>query len=304
MYEDVGTIINKGFSSWVRNLNICIPFVLSLFFNMVLYILLFGLMGFLIFSSNSDIISDPAALSSLSNTELLSMLWEGLTENILLSALLIFVFFLIGIFVQSFFTAGAIGMAKRASETGDTTLSDMLTFGSKNMFRLFLAILLLSLLTLGGIVFLVPGALTIGDLSTVLENPEASVSGIGILGIGIILWSLYMAALSIVLALTEYALVIDELEPLEALSESYRFFKENKMDVLLIWILYLGLTLINTVVSQYAGSNSILVSVITNLFPVVILQPVITVLWTRLYVSRKGRKLYDPSDLLYGLKGF
>lgn len=131
MYEDFGTIINRGLSSWVRNLNICIPFVLSIFFNAVLYILFIGVMGYLIFISNSGIITDPAAISTLSDTEILSAVWGGLTENILLSVLLIFVFFLVGIFVQSYFTAGAIGMAKKASETGDTTLSDMFASGSK-----------------------------------------------------------------------------------------------------------------------------------------------------------------------------
>jgi hypothetical protein len=304
MYEDVGTIINKGFSSWVRNLNICIPFFLSLFFNTVLYMLFFGVMGFLIFRSNSGIINDPAALSSLSNTQLLSMAWEGFTENILLSVLLIFVFFLIAIFVQSFFTGGAIGMAKRASETGDTTLSDMVASGSKNMFRLFLTVLLISLLTLVGIVFLVPGALTIGDLSVVFENPKASVQGISILGIGIILWSLYLMILTVVFSLTQYALVIDELEPLEALSASFHFFMKNKLDVLFIWIFYIGLTLINTAAREYAGSNNILVSGLTFLFPVIVLQPLMTVLWTRLYVNRKGLKLYDPADLLYDPNGF
>ena len=64
-----------------------------------------------------------------------------------------------GVFVQSFFTAGAIGMAKKASETGDTVLSDMIASGSKNIFRLFLTVLLIGLLMLGGIVFIVPGAL-------------------------------------------------------------------------------------------------------------------------------------------------
>ncbi len=303
MYEDFGTIINRGLSSWVRNLNICIPFVLSIFFNAVLYILFIGVMGYLIFISNSGIITDPAAISTLSDTEILSAVWGGLTENILLSVLLIFVFFLVGIFVQSYFTAGAIGMAKKASETGDTTLSDMFASGSKNMFRLFLTVLLLSLLTLGGIVFLVPGALTIGDLSAVIENPEASVPGIGMLGIGVILWTLYIMALSIVLALTQYALVIDELEPLEALSASFHFFLQNKLDVLLIWMIYIGMAFITTVVRDYAGSNSTLVSALTYLFPVVVLQPVITVLWTRLYVSRKGRKLYDPAELLYNPNG-
>jgi hypothetical protein len=79
---------------------------------------------------------------------------------------------------------------------------------------------------------------------------------------------------------------------------------KNKLDARFIWIFYIGLTLINTAAREYAGSNNILVSGLTFLFPVIVLQPLMTVLWTRLYVNRKGLKLYDPADLLYDPNGF
>ena len=300
MYEDFGTIINRGFYSWARNLKICIPFVLNFLFNLILDVLFIGVIGYLIFASNAGIITDP---STLSQTELLSMVWKGLSGNILLSAALILVFILLGMFVQSFFTAGAIGMAKRASETGDTVLPDMVVSGSKNVFRLFLIDLLISLLLLAGILFIVPGALKIGDLSelinALIENPEAlPAMGAGLLAVGIFLWSAYIIFLNIVLSFTSYALVIDELEPLEALRAGFHFFMENKVDVLLVWIIYIGLTSINAVINNYFGPSSILVSGLTLLLPIVVIQPLITVLYTRLYASRKGKKLYDPADLL------
>ena len=295
MYEDFGTIINKGFHSWIRNLNICIPFILDTLFTVVLLILFFIMIVFLIVISNSGPISDPA---SLSDTELLSMVSKGLTGNILLSVIMIVVFVLIGIFIHSFFSAGAIGMAKKASETGDTVLSDMIVSGSKNAFRLFLTILLMGLLLLVGIVFIVPGALTIGDLRIIFENPNAlPPTGAIVLALGIISWTLYVTILSIVLSFTSYALVIDELEPLEALRAGFRFFMENKWDVFFVWVISMGLTIINGSVGSYDG-NSILVSALTSLIPIIIIQPLITVLFTRLYVSRKGKKLYDPVDLL------
>ena len=168
-----------------------------------------------------------------------------------MSVLLILVFFLFMIFVQSFFTAGAIGMAKKASETGDTVFSDMLISGSKNVFRLFLTTLLMTLLLLVGIIFMVPGALAVGDLSLLIENPAAQIQSMGVLSIGMILWGTYIMAVSIVLSLTSYALVIDELDPLEALSAGFRFFMENKLDVFFVWIIYVGMAFINTLVSEY-----------------------------------------------------
>jgi hypothetical protein len=294
MYEDFGTILNKGFKSWVRNLNICTPFILNFLISMILYFLFFALMGLLLFTSSSGSIIDPAALS---NKEIFTMMWKGFSENLGLSVFLLLVFFLFVMFVQSFFTAGAIGMAKKASETGDTGLFDMLVSGSKNVFRLFLTVLLITLLLLVGIIFIVPGAFEVGDLSTLIENPEASVNGVTALAIGAILWTVYIIILNLVLSLSSYALVIDELGPLEALSVGFRFFTNNKLDVFFIWVISIGLTLINSFVSEFAGSESIIIAT-TSLVPVLVLQPLTTVLWTRLYLTRKGGKLYDPSDLL------
>ena len=83
-------------------------------------------------------------------------------NNIAVSVALILAFSLFGMFLQAFFTSGAIGMAK-ASEYGDTVFSDMFRSGSKNAFRMLLTNLMLALISLAGIVFVVPGALTIGD---------------------------------------------------------------------------------------------------------------------------------------------
>lgn len=262
---------------------------------MVIYVLFFGLMGILLFTSNTGSIIDPATLS---NKEIFSILWNGFSENLGLSLFLIFVFFLFALLVQSFFTAGAIGMAKKASETGDTGIFDMLASSSKNTVRLFLAVLLINLLLLVGIIFIVPGAFAIGDLNTFIQNPEASVNGMVALGIGFILWIAYIIFLNLILSLSSYALVIDELGPLEALGEGFRFFTNNKLDVFLIWIITIGLALIDGYVNEFVDTGNILFTAITSLVPIAILQPLTAVLWTRLYLTRKGRKLYDPSDLL------
>lgn len=301
MHENLGTIINRGFNSWVRNLNICVPFILNSFVSLILELFLIALMGILYFASNVGTVINPATITP---EELLPLIWKGFTENIVMSVLLILVFFLFMIFVQSFFTAGAIGMAKKASETGDTVFSDMLISGSKNVFRLFLTTLLMTLLLLVGIIFMVPGALAVGDLSLLIENPAAQIQSVGVLSIGMILWGTYIMAVSIVLSLTSYALVIDELDPLEALSAGFHFFMENKLDVFFVWIIYLGMAFINTLVSEYFGTGSIPVSVLTSLLPIVVLHPLATVLWTRLYVSRMGKKIYNPLDLLSDPNGF
>jgi hypothetical protein len=164
--------------------------------------------------------------------------------------------------------------------------------------------LLITLLELGGIIFMVPAVLIVGDLSILIKNPIAQIQGMGIITIGLTLLGTYILAISIMLSPTLYALVIDGLDTFEALSTGFHFFMENKMDVFLIWIIFTMLSLINILVSEYADPGSILVSWFTSLLPIVILQPLKTVIWTRIYVSKKGQKLYDPSDLLsYSDKG-
>ena len=301
MHEDLETIIRKGFYSWVRNLNICIPFILNFFVDLILLVLFLVLLNILLFVSNTGNVVNHVALSQ---KEILSTLWRGFMENIVLSILLILLFFLIEILVQSFFTAGAIAMAKKVSETGDTFLSDMFISGSKNAFRFFLTTLLITLLELCGIIFVVPGVFIVGDLSTLIENPIAQMQEIGISTIGLTLLGIYIIAVSIVLSPTLYALVIDELDTFEALSIGFHFFMENKIDVFLIWIIFTVLSLINILVSEYTDPGSVLISWFKSLLPIVILQPLKTVIWTRIYVSRTGQKLYDPSDLLsYSDKG-
>ena len=295
MHENLETIIRKGFYSWVRNLNICIPFILNFFVDMILLVLFLVLLSILLLASNNGNVVNTA---SLSQKEILSTLLEGFTENMILSILLILLFFLIGMFIQAFFTAGAIAMAKKASETGDAPLSDMFSSGSKNAFRFFLTTLLITLLELGGIIFIVPGVLMVGDLSTLIENPIAQMQGTKIISIGLTLLGIYIVAISIVFSPTLYALVIDGLGTFEALSTGFHFFMKNKMDVFFIWIIFTVLSSINILVSEYADPGSILVSWFTSLLPIIIIQPLKTVIWTRIYVSKEGQKLYDPSYLL------
>jgi hypothetical protein len=175
----------------------------------------------------------------------------------------------------------------------------MIASGSKNAFKLFLIYILISLLLLAGIVFVVPGALTIGNLSALIENPQAaSVQGAGLLALGMLIWWGYIVFLNIALSFTQYALVIDELGPLEALGAGFRFFMENKVDVLFVWFITIGLSSINFFIGNQYGANHVLVSGLTVLLSIVVIRPLITVFYTHLYASRKGKKIYDPADLL------
>lgn len=295
MPEDIGTIINKGFKTWVRNLNICIPFVLNSVVGGILSFFYFAVIGILLLGPELESGVDPSLLPP---EELFTIIADAALENTGTVVLVTLLFFLMVGFVQAFFTAGAIGMAKRAAETGDTVLSDMMAAGKRNGFRLFLFSVLIALLAFAGIVFVVPGALAVGDLSYFLDNPEASLRGAGLLSLGILVWVLYALILNISLTMVGYALVIDELDPIEAISMGLRVFMGNKLDVIILWVLSLSLSFVASYIQEFIGSDSGFVFMLTTLFSLIVIAPLTAVWWTRLYLTKTCRNLYDHTELL------
>jgi uncharacterized membrane protein (DUF485 family) len=65
----------------------------------------------------------------------------------------------------------------------------------------------------------------------------------------------------------------------------------------LVWIIFIGLALFNTFAREFIGSGNFIAAGLTYLIPVIVLQSLAAILWTRLYLNRKGKKLYNPSDL-------
>lgn len=295
MQEDIGTIINKGISTWVRNLNIFIPFLLNSIAEGIISAVFFGLMAVLLFASQ---IESGMDLEALSPEELISMFGSALMDNVGITVVSLFVFFLLISFIQVFFRAGAIGMAKEASERGDAVFSDMIRYGSKNAFRLFLVTVLMGLLMLVGIVFIVPGALAVDDLSLFLENPESSLETMGLMGIGMVVWTFYALFINLLLSVVPFALVLDDLDPIEALSTGLRFFMDNKLSVFFLWGISMSLSMVLGLAQQYLGAESLLFSFLTSIISLFVILPLTTVWWTRFYLDRTGKKLYDHFELL------
>src|SRR3989304_2650456 len=140
MVEETGKIISNGFETYKKNFNISIPFALNFFITMILGVVLFA-MGFIyIFGSSLT------SLENVSSPEQLVMVLLPLISQHIAEILAIFLIIVIVIsFIQSFFTAGAIGMAKQATETGRSSLSTMAEAGKKNVLNLFLAEILVGL---------------------------------------------------------------------------------------------------------------------------------------------------------------
>ncbi|HOO53646.1 MAG TPA: hypothetical protein PLM24_01305 [Methanothrix sp.] len=283
MYEDIGTLIRKGFETWKRNLNLAVPFVLMIVAIMLLAVVMAVILMYPLLTASPDVLStagdfeDPEQLMEL----LSSMTNVGLLAAVgLLGILAIFL-------AGSFFTAGAIGMAKEANDTGKTTLKIMWASGRHHFLSLFLAEALMTIVVFAGFVLLTLPFLS--DLGTLFEssNPE-----FGPLVLWIILIIAYGLLASILLAMVPYALVVEGLGPIGAIKAGIGFFLKNKMDVFLIWLVVMAVSVaIQFLGVPFSGSEtaSAIFSTLSGVVSVLVISPLTTVWWTRLYMTRAGK---------------
>ena len=299
MPQDIGTIINKGFGTWTRNLNISLPFILNFGISGLM-----ALMAFIVFVAVfvmpelSSIGLDPA---NISPEQMFSILSSVAVDHTMLIIVVFVTIMILMMFIQSYFIAGAIGMSKIATETGDTHLNDMLSYGNRNVVNLFLTNILLALIMLAGIVFIVPGILSIENFNMLLSNPEETVASSVLFAFGFLVWMLYILVASIVLSIVKYALVVEDLDPISALETGFRFFMGNKLDIFLMWLILISISVFVGII----GEGISLVPVISTIWTftdivisIAVIPPLTTVWWTRLYISRAGRNMYDVNELL------
>ncbi len=285
MYEDIGKLIGEGFGIWRRNLNLCVPFLLAIVFSLLAIVPLVALAA-VIFGSTQNIesITSPEEFISRFGSEL-----PGFAAAFLLFILVIYL-------VNSYFTAGGIAMAEQAVMEGKTSTKVMWSAGKRHFRDMFVASILMGLIMLAGLIFLLPGflSLSFGELKNIQAHPNA----IGLVALGAIFLVLYLLVMSLVLATVPYALVVDVLGPIGAVKASINFFNYNKFDVFILWLIVVAISLgLQMVVSTASaagaeavqGALSILVSVVN----VLVIAPLANVWWTRLYMSRTGKRLYE-----------
>jgi hypothetical protein len=149
----------------------------------------------------------------------------------------------------------------------------------------------MGLLTLAGLIFLLP-ALAQGSRS-LQADPQA----MGMLAVGLLLLILYALALSVLLVTMPYALVIEGLGPVRAILAAIKFFRYNKFDVVVLWLvvaaLSMGLQMIGGAFSTGGGAGGEPLSAITGIVNLLVLAPLSNLWWTRLYMNRKGMLKVD-----------
>ena len=204
-------------------------------------------------------------------------------------------------FIQAYFTAGVIVMARIASEKGTTVLSDMFQPARENVINLLLVKILIFLIILSGIIFIVPGILAVGDIQTIISYPGESITNSILLAFGLMMWILYAIVISIIFSFVEYSLVINRLDPISAIENGLRCMMDNKRDVISMWMVLIALSMITSVVGEMLSSIAFFETFWTFAdlaISFAVIQPLTAVWWTRLYMDRTGKNLYNIDDLL------
>ena len=284
MVEELGKILSNGFGTWKKNLTICLPFVFGFIAISIVALVVIGSALAIAIGPFIPTIVPYLTDSGEIPPEILQQLPALFMANIglLLGAMLVTVVLML--LINSFFTAGAIGMARVATKTGHTSLSDMVDYGRRKFLSLLGVNVIIALIVLAGLVFLIPGLVSL-DVGTAISGSPfsaASMASFALLGIGIIIALLYMLIVSIVLAVPPYAVVISDLSAIEGLKTGFRFFKEHKLDVFLLWLIVLVIAVLASIVLNNIPVAGGLLSMVVS---IVIIQPLIVIWWTRLYLS-------------------
>lgn len=270
--EEIGQLIGKGFRIWKRNLNLCTPFIFSALAS-ILIVVAFFVAIFLVAIpflgddwTQLENLEEPGAMEEL----FAGMGWQDFLPIIFLTLGMIVALSLVG----SYFNAGAIGMARQALVEGRSRTSAMWSAGRKHFWNMFLLSLIMGLATMAGLIFLLPGMEQFGE--AVSGNPD-SLEGLGVILAGFLLFILYALVLSVIFAPAPYALVIEGTGPVQALRTGIDFFRYNKFDVLIMWLVVAALSLVLEMAGSFISMGneeaSQLMSLVSSLASLFILAP-------------------------------
>jgi hypothetical protein len=292
-----GEILSGGFKTWKKNITICVPFILGAVISIVVAACILLPTMFSLFSPViKQAISNPASMSS---PETASQIFRIISENIGLIIGVTMVLVILLALIMSFFTAGAIGMAKEAILTGSTNFSHMMTYGKKKFLSYFGASVIVCLIMSVGILFALPGLIdlfaNIGSLSSTPTAQEA-LAIMGPLMMGGLLMVVYILLMSIILALIPYAVVLDDLKAIEGFFKGIRvFWHYNKLNVFLMWLIVLVISIILSLFGMIPYAGGIIVLILSFF----VVTPMITIWWTKLYltITKKDREATSPINV-------
>jgi hypothetical protein len=294
MVEALGSILRNGFETWKKNLAICLPFVFSLILTFIVASLIIGgalmvVIGPLLPSLIPQIANNAGEIPP----EVMQQLQPLFLQNIGLFTAAIVIAGVSMLVITVFFTAGAIGMAKEATITSKTSLSDMIYYGRRKVVSLLGANIIVGLILLAGVVFIIPGLVALlPTLATSQTPPDVTnVAGFALLGLGFLIMGVYMLIVSIIFAISAYAVVLDDLRAVDGVKRGFHFFTAHKVDVFLLWLVVLVINIVASIIIGIIPFTGQWLSMAVSVF---IIEPLVVLWWSRLYLSEAGITSEQP----------
>jgi len=301
---EIGKVLGEGFDIWKRNLNICLPFVFSMLLSFIFVIFTFGAALLVATPSLFRLLEKLPQESQFPQahtptplpTEVVSQIISEFARNWVILLVAGIISAIILLFINAYFVAGAIGMAKEAHLRGKTSLSDMVYYGGKKFLSLLGADIIVGLISLLGLIFLIPSIVFILPyLPYITPSPDAAprelmLTFFVLLLIGIVLFAIYALIISIVLALTRYAVVIEDLRAVEGVKTAFKRFLEHKLDVFLMWLIVtiigVGISIAADLFGNFINllSGVAVGSLIGIIVSLVVVQPLTVVWWSGFYL--------------------
>ena len=276
MVEKLQDIIKKGWSIWRKNLILSVPFILSIVLIIIL-VIVFGIAIALL------------AFSGLADFSGMNML------NAVILALATVLFIILVSLISSFFSAGAIGMSKKAIEQKKPNLDEMTDYGKRKFMDLFLASLIIMVITLVSLILLAGVFIGI-PLAFGFSPSDSMVSFIPMI-VGAAISILVLIVIGLALAMVPYAVVISDLGPMEGVRKGARFFLDNRLHTFLLWLIVMVISIGSSAifnVIQFIFEQipllgiilSITITLISVAFSTVVLAPLSTVWYSHFYMDR------------------
>jgi len=283
MVEDLGSILGKGFETWKENLSICLPFVFSLILTSLVALIIIG--GALLMTVGPLL---PSLMPHIANSgeippDIIQQLYPLFLQNIGIIVAAVIITIILVLLISVFFTAGAIGMAKEATETGRTSLLDMTDYGRRKFISLLFANIIVGLIVLAGVVFLLPGVLyLLPAITSQTPFDVTNMAAFAMLFLGFVILLIYMLIISIMFALPPYAVVIGDLRAVDGVKKGFKFFMAHKLDVFLLWLVVGVIAVVASIILSNIPYIGQLISMVVS---VIVIQPLSVIWWSRLYLS-------------------
>ena len=279
MVEETGSVIGKGFETWKQNLSICLPFVFSSVLTSVVGIII---IGGAILAAIPSLVPLFTKLDEITS-DVIPQLLPQILQSMGIIVIAIIATIILCMLIDAFFWAGAIGMAKEATETGRANISHMIEYGKRKFISLFFTDIIIGLISLVGLVFLVPGILYILPKLSVLSvlPPEEVITTFVVFGLGVLAMIVYTLIVSIIFALPRYSVVIDDVGAIQGVKNGFKVFRGNKVAVFLLWLI----TFVLFVISAAFGAIENIGWLISTILFVIVIYPLTVIWWSRLYLS-------------------